>query len=154
MRWIRILKRKIRDSSKSIIIMPAIICTTSILIIVSIFLIVSYNTKNNTTQLESEKESTIIVYLKRETTEEQSSEIQATIKKMDSVKAIEFKSKDELRSELKGESDLETSLDYLDSNPLLDSIIITVTEKDLKSTIESIRKIENISSAEYGEQIE
>jgi len=154
MRWIRILKRKIRDSSKSIIIMPAIICTTSILIIVSIFLIVSYNTKNNTTQLESEKESTIIVYLKSETTEEQSSEIQATIKKMDSVKAIEFKSKDELRSELKGESDLETSLDYLDSNPLLDSIIITVTEKDLKSTIESIRKIENISSAEYGEQIE
>ena len=154
MRWIRILKRKIRDSSKSIIIMPAIICTTSILIIVSIFLIVSYNTKTNTTQLESEKESTIIVYLKRETTEEQSSEIQATIKKMDSVKAIEFKSKDELRSELKGESDLETSLDYLDSNPLLDSIIITVTEKDLKSTMENIRKIENISSAEYGEQIE
>jgi len=154
MRWIRILKRKIRDSSKSIIIMPAIICTTSILIIVSIFLIVSYNTKNNTTQLESEKESTIIVYLKRETTEEQSSEIQATIKKMDSVKAIKFKSKDELRSELKGESDLETSLDYLDSNPLLDSIIITVTEKDLKSTMENIRKIENISSAEYGEQIE
>jgi|GEM_PF-3044709 len=154
MRWIRILKRKIRDSSKSIIIMPAIICTTSILIIVSIFLIVSYNTKTNTTQLESEKESTIIVYLKRETTEEQSSEIQATIKKMDSVKAIKFKSKDELRSELKGESDLETSLDYLDSNPLLDSIIITVTEKDLKSTMENIRKIENISSAEYGEQIE
>ena len=154
MRWIRILKRKIRDSSKSIIIMPAIICTTSILIIVSIFLIVSYNTKNNTTQLESEKESTIIVYLKRETTEEQSSEIQATIKKMDSVKAIKFKSKDELRSELKGESDLETSLDYLDSNPLLDSIIITVTEKDLKNTMENIRKIENVSSAEYGEQIE
>jgi len=29
-----------------------------------------------------------------------------------------------------------------------------VTEKDLKSTMENIRKIENISSAEYGEQIE
>jgi len=156
MRWTRILKRNIRDSFKSVfrnfsLSMAAIICTTITLILVSVSLILSYNVNNITAKLE--KELTIVVYLNRETSEEQSSEVQSTIKKMDSVEAITFKSKEEWKAEMKKESEtLETTLDYLETNPLLDSITVVVNDvKDLKSTTESIRKIENVSSAEYGE---
>jgi len=131
--------------------MAAIICTTITLILVSVSLILSYNVNNITAKLE--KELTIVVYLNRETSEEQSSKVQTTIKKMDSVEAITFKSKEEWKAEMKKESEtLETTLDYLETNPLLDSITVVVNDvKDLKSTTESIRKIENVSSAEYGE---
>ena len=156
MRWTRILKRNIRDSFKSVfrnfsLSMAAIICTTITLILVSVSLILSYNVNNITAKLE--KELTIVVYLNRETSEEQSSKVQTTIKKMDSVEAITFKSKEEWKAEMKKESEtLETTLDYLETNPLLDSITVVVNDvKDLKSTTESIRKIENVSSAEYGE---
>ena len=131
--------------------MASILCTTITLILVAIAIFLSYNVREVTTTLEHEL--TIVVYLKKEVTEEEKIEIQNDLKTMDNVDNYKLKTKEEWKAEMKKESDtLNTTLDYLEENPLLDSVIVTVKDvKDLKTTAERLRKYEYVSSAEYGE---
>ncbi len=156
MRAIRILNRSIRDSFKSVfrnfsLSMASILCTAITLILVAISLFLSYNVRQVTTNLEHEL--TIVVYLDKEVTEEQKIKIDNDLKTMENVDTHKMKSKDEWKAEMKKESDtLEATLDYLETNPLLDSIIVTVKDvKDLKETAEKLKKYDFVSSAEYGE---
>ncbi len=156
MRAVRILSRSIRDSFKSVfrnfpLSMASILCTTITLILVAVAIFLSYNVRQVTNTLEHEL--TIVVYLNRDTTEEQKIEIQNDLKTMENVDSYKLKTKEEWKAEMKKESEtLEATLDYLEENPLLDSIIVTVKDvKDLKSTTEKLRKYEFVSSAEYGE---
>lgn len=156
MKALRILSRSIRDSFKSVLrnfslSMASIVCTTITLILVAIALFLSYNVRQVTTTLEHEL--TIVVYLSKDTTEEQKTTIQNDLKTMDNVASYKYKSKDEWKAEMKKESEtLEVTLDYLEENPLLDSIIVTVDDvKHLSETATKLRKYEYVSSAEYGE---
>lgn len=156
MRALRILSRSIRDSFKSVfrnfsLSMAAITCTTITLILVAVSIILSYNVREVTTSLE--KELTIVAYVKKEATTENIDALKKDLSNMSNVEKYVFKSKDEWKLEMKNESDtLKNTLDYLESNPLLDSFIITVKDVNaLKETTEKIRKYEFISSAEYGE---
>lgn len=156
MRPLRILGRSIRDSFKSIfrnfsLSMASIACTTITLILVAISLFISYNVRNVTTKLE--KELTIVVYLKSDTTDEQKQEIEDDLKTMDNVASYKLKTKDEWKAEMKEESEtLNTTLDYLQENPLLDSIIVTVDDvRHLSDTAEKLKAYDYVSSAEYGE---
>ena len=74
MRALRILRRSIRDSFKSVfrnfsLSMASIACTTITLILVAISLVLTYNVRQVTTDLEHEL--TIVVYLNKDVTEEQ-----------------------------------------------------------------------------------
>ena len=156
MKALRILSRSIRDSFKSVfrnlpLSMESILCTTITLILVAIAIFLSYNVREVTTTLEHEL--TIVVYLKKEVTEEEKIEIQNDLKTMDNVDNYKLKTKEEWKAEMKKESDtLNTTLDYLEENPLLDSVIVTVKDvKDLKTTAERLRNYDYVSSAEYGE---
>lgn len=156
MKALRILRRGIRDSFKSVfrnfsLSVASVACTTVTLILVAISLVLTYNVNNITSNLE--KELTIVVYLKKEATEENIIKLENDLKTMDNVLSSEFKSKDEWLAQMKNESDtLKNTLDYLDSNPLLDSIIVTVKNVNgLNATAETIRKYDFVSSAEYGE---
>ena len=156
MKALRILSRSIRDSFKSVfrnlpLSMASILCTTITLILVAIAIFLSYNVREVTTTLEHEL--TIVVYLKKEVTEEEKIEIQNDLKTMDNVDNYKLKTKEEWKAEMKKESDtLNTTLDYLEENPLLDSVIVTVKDvKDLKTTAERLRNYDYVSSAEYGE---
>ena len=156
MRALRILIRSIRDSFKSVgrnfsLSAAAITCSTITLILVSVAIILSYNVQEVTNTLE--KELTIVAYVKKDATNENIEELKREIDAMSKVDSYVFKSKDEWKLEMKQESDtLNTTLDYLETNPLLDSFIIKVKEVgDLKVTTERIRKFDFISSAEYGE---
>ncbi len=156
MKALRILNRGIRDSFKSVfrnfsLSIASVACTTVTLILVAISLVLTYNVNNITTNLE--KELTIVVYLKKEATEENIIKLQNDLKTMDNVLKSEFKSKDEWLAQMKKESDtLKNTLDYLDSNPLLDSIIVTVKNVNgLSTTAEALRQYDFVSSAEYGE---
>ena len=148
MKALRILSRSIRDSFKSVfrnlpLSMASILCTTITLILVAIAIFLSYNVREVTTTLEHEL--TIVVYLKKEVTEEEKIEIQNDLKTMDNVDNYKFKTKKESDT-------LNTTLDYLEENPLLDSVIVTVKDvKDLKATAERLRNYDYVSSAEYGE---
>lgn len=156
MRALRILSRSIRDSFKSVfrnfsLSMASILCTTITLILVAISLFLSYNVRQVTTNLEHEL--TIVVYLKKEVTEEQKILLDNDLKTMENVDTHKMKSKDEWKAEMKKESEtLETTLEYLEENPLLDSVIVTVDDvKHLKETAEKLRTYDFVSSAEYGE---
>ena len=160
MKALRILIRSIRDSFKSVfrnfsLSMASIACTTVTLILVGIALFLSYNVREVTTNLE--RELTIVVYLKKETTEEEKVAIQNDLELLKSaenkVESYKLKTSEEWKAEMKKESvALESTLDYLESNPLLDSIIVKVTNvKELAPLAEKLRKYEYVSSASYGE---
>ena len=135
--------------------MASIACTTVTLILVGIALFLSYNVREVTTNLE--RELTIVVYLKKETTEEEKVAIQNDLELLKSaenkVESYKLKTSEEWKAEMKKESvALESTLDYLESNPLLDSIIVKVTDvKELAPLAEKLRKYEYVSSASYGE---
>lgn len=156
MKAIRILGRGIRDSFKSVfrnfsLSTAAIACSSITLILVAIAMILSYNVKNITEDLEHEL--TIVVYLSKETTEEQKTDFQNFLDQMENIENYVFKSKDEWKLEMKNSSEtLNTTLEYLEENPLLDSYIVTVKDvKHLKETSQEILKNEYVTSADYGE---
>lgn len=131
--------------------MASILCTTITLILVAVAIFLSYNVREVTTTLEHEL--TIVVYYKQDVTDEQKMELENALKTMDNVDTYEIKNKDEWKAEMQKESDtLKTTLDYLEENPLLDSVIVTVKNvDDLSETANKIREYDFVSSAEYGE---
>ncbi len=156
MKALRILSRSIRDSFKSVfrnfsLSMASILCTTITLILVAVAIFLSYNVREVTITLEHEL--TIVVYYKQDVTDEQKMELENALKTMDNVDTYEIKNKDEWKAEMQKESDtLKTTLDYLEENPLLDSVIVTVKNvDDLSETANKIREYDFVSSAEYGE---
>ena len=156
MRALRILNRGIRDSFKSVfrnlsLSMASIACTTVTLILVAVSLVLTYNINNITTNLE--KELTIVVYLKKDSTNENRVTLENDLKTMENVDKYVYKSKDEWMAEMKQENPtLNVSLDYLEENPLLVYIIVTVKNVNgLGVTAEKIRNYDFVSSADYGE---
>lgn len=159
MKAIRILTRGIRDAFKSVIrnfslSTAAITCSSITLVLVAVAMIISYNVKNITTALEHEL--TIVVYMNETSTEAHIEEMRKnldTMKESGNVADYKYKSKDEWKLEMKTYSDtFNTALDFLDTNPLLDSFIVTVKDvSHLKETTEEIRKYDYVSSADYGE---
>lgn len=156
MKAFRILLRSIRDSLKSVfrnfsLSIASILCTTITLVLVAIAIVVTVNVNHVTKDLE--EELTIVVYAKEETTDEELEKIEKEIKNIKNVKTVEAKSKEEWRLEMKNYSDtLNTTLDYLEENPLLDSFIVTVENvDDLRPTALKIRDLDKIESANYGE---
>ena len=152
----RILLRSIRDLLKSVfrnfsLSIASILCTTITLVLVAIAIVVTVNVNHVTKDLE--EELTIVVYAKEETTDEELEKIEKEIKNIKNVKTVEAKSKEEWRLEMKNYSDtLNTTLDYLEENPLLDSFIVTVENvDDLRPTALKIRDLDKIESANYGE---
>ncbi len=156
MKAIRIFIRSIRDSFKSVfrnfsLSVASIACTTITLILVAVALILSYNVNKNTAKLEDEL--TIVVYLERATTSERALEIEEEISSIPNIKTVSYKSKETWKLEMEETSKtLETTLNYLDENPLLDSYVVTVNNvTELKETSELIKNIQDVKTAEYGE---
>ena len=97
---------------------------------------------------------TIVVYLKEDVTEEQKNDIEEEIKKLRNYDSLVYKSKDEWKQEMIDSSEeLGATLSYLDTNPLLDSITVKVTDiKSLSYVASAIRGMDGVKSAKYGEE--
>ena len=156
MRAIRVFLRSFNEAFKSVfrnfsLSIASVTCTTITLILVSISILFSYNVNNVTKKLENEL--TIIVYLEKDATKEQESELETKILAIKNVEEVKFKSKDEWKFEMQNYSTtLNTTLSYLKENPLLDSYIVKVKNvRDLRKTSEQIQKEEIVRTAEYGE---
>ncbi len=152
----RIFIRSIRDAFKSVfrnfsLSIASILCTTITLVLVAIAIVVSVNINNITKDLE--EELTIVVYIESDVSDERLEEIEEEIKQISMVATVTAKSKEEWRLEMQSYSDiLNTTLEYLEENPLLDSFIVTVEDvDDLKPVALEIREITNVESANYGE---
>jgi len=124
MKAIRIFRRSIRDAFKSVVrnfslSFASIMCTTITLILVGVAIICAANIENSTKLIE--EELNIVVYLKKEVTEENIANITAELRAIKEVEEVVYKSKDEWKLEMEEYSDtFETVLNYLDENPLLD----------------------------------
>ncbi len=156
MKAFRIIGRSFRDAFKSVfrnfsLSMASILCATITLLVVSITLVIAGNINNTTKNLE--KELTIIVYLEKSSTEEDVTRIKTAIEEMDEVATVSYKSKDEWKLEMSQyNSSFGTVFENYEDNPLLDSFTVTVKDaKNLAVTTESIKKIEKVDTANYGE---
>jgi len=156
MRFVRILIRNFRDSLRSVfrnfsLSIASITCITITLILVALSCVISANVNHFTNSLEDTLN--IVVYLNEDITDEQKETIKENIKKLDNYESMIYKSKDEWKSEMQSTSDeLNTTLSFLEENPLLDSITVKVTDiKSLSIVAEAIRKMDGVKSAKYGE---
>ncbi len=157
MRAIRIVGRSIRDAFKSVfrnfsLSMASILCATITLMVVSISLIVAGNVNVTTQNLENEL--SIVVYVDKSASEDDSNFLFSTIQKLPNVNNVTFKSKDEWKLEMSEySSSYATLLETYDDNPLMDSMVVTVKDvKYLESVTEKIKEMDHVNSASYGEE--
>lgn len=157
MRYLRILGRNFRNGIRSVfrnfsLSIASVTCITITLILVAIAIVISANVDHFTKRLE--ETLTIVVYLKEDVTEEQTKTIEEEIKKLKNYESLIYKSKDDWKQEMIDSSEeLGTTLSYLDTNPLLDSITVKVTDiKSLSYVASAIRAMDGVKSAKYGEE--
>ena len=158
MKLFRMLGRSIRDAFKSVIrnfslSLASISCITITLIIVSVAIIASMNVQNFTKEIE--KDMTIVVFLKNETTEEEAEETGKLIKALDNVNKITFQTKAEVKQQMQEESDVfNTVLENWDDSesPLKDTYQVKVKDvTQIKQTAGKIEKMSSVAVVRYGE---
>jgi len=156
MKAFRIISRSIRDAFKSVfrnfsLSLASILCATITLIVVSISLIIAGNVNSATKELE--KELSIVVYLEKDSTDEDVDFLKSSIEKIDNVSKVIYKSKNEWKLEMSQyNSSLGSIFEEYDENPLLDSFTVKVDNvKNLEIITEAIRKLDKVESANYGE---
>lgn len=159
MKLFRSLNRYFRDAAKSVIrnfslSLASISCITITLIVVALSIVLSYNVEQMTKHVSSN--ISIVVFIKGEATEEDVKQVKNNITKLDNIKDITFKSKQEYAKETK-ELDARFSLivdSWTDDTiPLLDSYEVKVLDIDkIGETADKIKKIDNVFSVNYGEE--
>lgn len=158
MKAFRIFFRSIRDAFKSSVrnfslSFASIMCTTITLILVAVSCIAACNIENATKLIEDEL--TIVVYLKKDITDEQVSNITAELNSYKNINEVIFKSKDEWKLEMSEYDDAyKNVLNYFTENPLMDSYTISVNNaKKLSETSEYIKAIDGVDTVKYGESM-
>lgn len=160
MKYIRILGRSISSAFKSVVrnfslSVASISCIIITLIIVAFAILLSVNVNNFTKSIESDL--TIVVFAKDGTTKENVDALKKEIDSIPNVVDIEYKSKEDLKNEMKREN--ETYKNIIDKwgdevNPLPDSFIITVEKiEDIKETASTIQNLEHVDAVRYGEGV-
>ena len=156
MKAFRIIGRSIRDAFKSVfrnfsLSMASILCATITLLVVSISLIIAGNIKGATKDLE--RELNIIVYVEKSATEDDINNLKTAISEIENVEDVTYKSNDEWKLEMSEyNSSFEMIFKNYDNNPLLNSFIVKVKDvNNLSSVNETIKKLDKVESASYGE---
>ena len=156
MKAFRIFFRSIRDAFKSIsrnfsLSMASILSVTITLIIVAVAIIIAANIKNATKNIEDEMN--IVVYLKKEATGEDVENFLSELKSNKKIRETKYISKEEQKMSMaEYDNTFEVILNYLDENPLLDSVIVYVNEiKDINEVAQKISELPNVETAKYGE---
>lgn len=161
MKFFRSINRYFRDASKSVIrnfslSLASISCITITLIVVALSIVLSYNVEKMTEHVRSN--ISIVVFLNKETTEDEVSKIKNNIESLDNVGKgnVKFKSKKDYAEETK-EYDESFSLiveSWTDETiPLLDSFEVRVKNvESINDTASEIKKMENVFSVNFGEE--
>lgn len=158
MKIFRIIGRSIDHAGKSIfrnfsLSLASITCSIITLILVSIGLLLSYNINNITKNIENEL--TIVVFMDKDINDDELSKTKEDLNKIDNVKNIVFKSKDEIKNSMSLENDTFNKIISSweeGENPLQDSFIIEVDDiKDINETATTIKNMEKVSLVKYGE---
>ena len=158
MKAFRILKSTLLESFKGVfrnfsLSLASIMCITITLILVGCSILLSYNVNNFTNEIE--KDMTIVVFLKRNASEEEINETKNELSNLSNVKEIEFNSKNQIREDMQKESDVFDSIlsEYTDeSNPLKDTFLVKVDDiNEIGKTADKIKLLDNVDIVKYGE---
>lgn len=158
MKVLRIIGRSFTNAGKSIarnfsLSMASITCTVITLILVSIGFLVSYNVNTITKDLANDM--TISVFMNEEISNEDLLLTFDNLKKIDNVKKVTMKTKEEIKEEITQKDDEFSKLVSAfsqEENPFRDSFIIELEEiKDINETATTIKNLDNINKIEYGE---
>lgn len=160
MKVIRIIGRSITNAGKSIarnfsLSMASITCTIITLILVSLGVLVSYNVNNITKDIE--KELTIVVFMKKETTKEELNKTKDALSKIDNVADVKYTSKDDIKNNMASEYPsfskmMESWTDV--NNPFQDSYIVSVKDvRDINETVTIIKNLDNVDIVKYSESM-
>lgn len=160
MKVIRIIGRSITNAGKSIarnfsLSMASITCTIITLILVSLGVLVSYNANNITKDIE--KELTIVVFMKKETTKEELDKTKDALSKIDNVSDVKYTSKEDIKNDMASEypsfSKMMESWTDTD-NPFQDSYIVSVKDvRDINETVTTIKNLDNVDIVKYSESM-
>jgi cell division transport system permease protein len=152
----RIFGRSIRDAFKSIsrnfsLSMASILSVTITLIIVAVSMIIASNVNHATKNIEDEMN--IVVYVKKEATSEDVENLLAEIKNNNEVRETKYISKEEQKTNMSEyDETFEVILNYLDENPLLDSVVVYVKDiKKMSDVAKEINDLPNVETTKYGE---
>ena len=106
---------------------------------------------------EVEEQNVIMVFMNDDATEQQVKSTTDSIKKISSVKSVEFISKDEAwQNQLKNMDEAQKKFFevYADKSPLPDTLKVTVEDMaQFDSTVESIKKVDNIQNVRENSQL-
>lgn len=158
MKAFRILSKNISDAFKSVfrnfnLSIASITCITITLILVGISIIISYNVNNFTSEIE--KDLTVVVFLDRDTTEEEVNLIKNNLNKLDNISNLEFESKNDIKLEMEKKEEVFKSImsEWTDeTNPLQDTFLIKVKDvTKIGQTADKIEKMNNVDLVKYGE---
>lgn len=158
MKTIRIFTRNVRDSFKSVfrnfsLSLASISCITITLIVVAIAIILSQNV-NNFTELV-EKDVTIVAFLKKDITEEQTKNINSKINNLPYIENIVYKSKEDVTEEMRKSSEVFGTImkDWNEeTTPLQATYQIKVSDiNEIKNISEEISKMDGVDIVKYGE---
>ncbi|MBR6112885.1 MAG: permease-like cell division protein FtsX, partial [Bacilli bacterium] len=158
MKPFRMFFRSIRDAFKSVfrnfsLSLASISCITITLIIVAIALIASLNVNNFTKEIK--EDVTIVVFVKRNATEDEVAKVNEKLKKMSNIASIDYKSKAQLKQEMSETSSVlaSTMAEWAeDENPLKDTFQVKVKDiEKIKNTANKINEMDEVDSVNYGE---
>lgn len=158
MKAIRIFSRSIRDSFKSVfrnfsLSLASISCITITLIVVAIAIILSQNVNNFTELVEGDV--TIVAFLKRDISEEQTEIINEKINNLPYIESIIYKSKMELSEEMMKSSEVFESVMQEwdeDTTPIQATYQVKVKDiNEIKYIADEISAMEGVDLVKYGE---
>ena len=158
MKAFRILSKNIDESFKGVcrnfsLSMASIVCITITLVLVGFSILLSYNVNHFTSAIESDM--TIVVFIDRKATDLELSKVRTELDKLDNVKEIKFNSKESIRKDMQGESEVFNSImsEYTkETNPLQDTYLVKVDDiNKIGETASEIKKIEKVALVKYGE---
>lgn len=160
MKVIRIIGRSITNAGKSIarnfsLSMASITCTIITLILVSLGVLVSYNVNTITTDIE--KELTIVVFMKKETTKDELDKAKEALSKIDNVADVKYTSKEDIKNGMISEYPsfekmMESWTDV--NNPFQDSYVVSVKDvRDINETVTTIKNLDNVDIVKYSESM-
>ena len=158
MRLIRIIKRSIRDSFKSIfrnfsLSIASISCTFITLILVSLAMLATRNVTDMTDKIE--KDLTMIVFVDSKSTADEINNIKSEIESISNVDSITYRSKEEIKNNMSMENEtFKTIMDNWneDENPLQSTYILKVKNiNKIKETATTIKNINKVTLVKYGE---
>lgn len=151
---IRTMGRHIRDAVKSLFrngwqTFGAISAVSMTLILVGILVSLLFNMNKIATDIE--QDVNVRVYIDLAADETKRDELEASIKALDAVQSVTFRSKDEELADITKSVAQEFEMFKNDSNPLRDAFDVSTKEpRQTKEVAEAIEKMDYVARVNYG----